>query len=81
MQWMRYCAAILAGLFWAIPLLAQKEKREPLTGAQIEEIREAGIDPNGRVKLYTKYPGRACGGYQGARQTRSIRRAQPPPGR
>jgi len=42
-------------VFWALPLLAQKEKREPLTGAQIEEIREAGIDPDGRVKLYTKY--------------------------
>jgi hypothetical protein len=37
------------------PLLAQKEKREPLTGAQIEEIREAGIEPDKRVALYTKY--------------------------
>jgi hypothetical protein len=55
MQGMRCCAAILACLFWAVPLHAQKEKREPLTGAQIEEIREAGIDPDGRVKLYTKY--------------------------
>ena len=55
MQGVRCCAAILACLFWAVPLLAQKEKREPLTGAQIEEIREAGIDPDGRVKLYTKY--------------------------
>jgi hypothetical protein len=35
--------------------LAQKEKPEPLTEAQIEEIREAGVDPNGRVSLYTKY--------------------------
>lgn len=34
---------------------AQKEKREPLTSAQIEEIREAGIDPDGRVSLYTKF--------------------------
>ena len=55
MRGMRCCAAILAGLFWAIPLLAQKEKREPLTEAQIEQIREAGIDPTGRVKLYTKF--------------------------
>lgn len=55
MHGMRFCATILACLFWSVPLLAQKEKREPLTGAQIEEIREAGIDPNGRVKLYTKY--------------------------
>ena len=34
---------------------AQKEKREPLTSAQIEEIREAGIYPDDRVGLYTKY--------------------------
>jgi len=34
---------------------AQKEKREPLTGAQIEQIREAGIDPDERISLYTKF--------------------------
>ncbi|MGD0737009.1 MAG: hypothetical protein ABR976_17895 [Terracidiphilus sp.] len=42
-------------LLAALPLFAQKEKREPLTGVQIEEIREAGIDPDVRVGLYTKY--------------------------
>jgi hypothetical protein len=36
-------------------LPAQKEKREPLTEAQIDKIREAGIDPNERVKLYTGF--------------------------
>lgn len=36
-------------------LLAQKERRQPLTEAQIEEIREAGIDPSLRISLYTKY--------------------------
>ena len=55
MQGMRCYAAILACLLWVVPLHAQKEKREPLTGAQIEQIREAGIDPDGRVKLYTKF--------------------------
>jgi hypothetical protein len=50
-----YLAAALVGLLCAAPLLAQKEKREPLNEKQIEEIREAGIDPDGRVKLYTKY--------------------------
>jgi len=35
--------------------LAQKEKREPLTGAQIEQIREAGIDPDERISLYTRF--------------------------
>jgi hypothetical protein len=38
-----------------VPLPAQKEKREPLTAAQVEEIREAGIYPDDRVNLYTKF--------------------------
>ena len=36
-------------------LFAQKEKREPLTGPEIEQIREAGIYPSDRVNLYTKF--------------------------
>jgi hypothetical protein len=39
----------------AQPLLAQKDKPEPLTEAQIEEIREAGIYPPDRVNKYTKF--------------------------
>jgi len=35
--------------------LAQKNHHDPLTEAQVEKIREAGIDPNQRVKLYTQY--------------------------
>jgi hypothetical protein len=34
---------------------AQKEQREPLTGPQQDQIAEAGIDPNARVGLYTKF--------------------------
>jgi hypothetical protein len=34
---------------------AQKEKREPLTEAQVDQIREAGIYPTDRVNLYTKF--------------------------
>jgi hypothetical protein len=34
---------------------AQKEQRQPLTETQIEQIREAGIDPDERVKLYAKF--------------------------
>ena len=34
---------------------AQKEQRQPLTEPQIEQIREAGVDPDERVKLYTKF--------------------------
>jgi hypothetical protein len=48
------CLLAAAPLF-AYPLFAQKEKREPLNEAQIEQIREAGIDPNARVSLYTKF--------------------------
>ena len=55
MQGMRCYTAILVCLFLAVQVNAQKEKREPLTSAQIEEIREAGIYPDGRVKLYTNY--------------------------
>ncbi len=51
----RFCSfALVLSLFSAVPLLAQKEKREPLTAAEIEKIREAGIDPSERVKIYTK---------------------------
>ncbi len=50
-----YLAAVLIFLLWVCPLFAQKEKREPLNEAQIEQIREAGVDPDGRVKLYTKF--------------------------
>jgi hypothetical protein len=34
---------------------AQKEKRQTLTEAQIEKIREAGIDPDQRIMLYTQF--------------------------
>jgi len=51
----RCLVVALICLLWFIPLPAQKEKRDPLTSAQIEEVREAGIDPEGRVKLYTKF--------------------------
>jgi len=56
---MRFRSAMLV-LFVAAsvltqPLLAQKEKREPLTEAELEQIREAGVDPNLRVALFTKF--------------------------
>jgi hypothetical protein len=48
--------AMMFAFFWdAAALPGQKTRPEPLTEAQIEEIREAGIAPNDRVKLYTKY--------------------------
>ncbi len=48
-------APILAFLLATFSLFAQSDKREPLTEVQIEKIREAGIDPNERVKLYTQF--------------------------
>ena len=47
--------AALACVLLPAALSAQKEKRDPLTGPEIEQIREAGIDPTERVKLYTKF--------------------------
>jgi hypothetical protein len=54
---LRLIAPLLLIFLPALPLCAQKDKPEPLTEAQIEQIREAGIDPNERVKLYAKFLG------------------------
>ena len=41
-----------------VPVLcAQKQHRQPLNERQIEQIREAGIFPNERVKLYAQFTG------------------------
>lgn len=55
MRGFRFFVSLLFCIILAVPLLAQKDKPEPLTEAQIEEIREAGIAPNDRVNLYTKF--------------------------
>jgi hypothetical protein len=47
--------AILLFALLAIPASAQKDKRDPLTENQIEQIREAGVDPDLRISLYTKF--------------------------
>ena len=52
---MRTLAPILFSLLIVAPLAAQKEKREPLTEAQQDQIAEAGIDPVARVDLYVKF--------------------------
>jgi len=38
-----------------LPLAQPPQKHDALTGAQIEQIREAGIFPDERVKLYTRF--------------------------
>lgn len=52
---MRKISAILLSLLLAGSLQAQKQRREPLTEAQVDKIAEAGIDPNARVGLYTQF--------------------------
>ena len=51
---LRRAAAIIACLLIAAQAHPQKEKRDPLTAPEIEEIRQAGIDPNGRVSIYSR---------------------------
>jgi hypothetical protein len=34
---------------------AQRDRREPLTEAQQDQLAEAGIDPGARIALYTKF--------------------------
>lgn len=55
MRFSRFFLVLVIAVLPATVSSAQKEKREPLTGAQIEQIREAGIFPDERVSLYTKF--------------------------
>lgn len=52
---MRIFAVLVSCLLIAATSAAQKEKREPLTEAQQDQIAEAGIDPAARVTLYVKF--------------------------
>ena len=52
---MRALATFLVCLFIAAGLHAQKERREPLTEIQQDQIAEAGIDPVARVTLYVRF--------------------------
>jgi hypothetical protein len=47
--------AVLMSLSLPLLSLAQRDKRDPLTPVEIEKIREAGIYPTDRVKLYTEF--------------------------
>lgn len=49
--------AMLLGLAQAVApcAVAQKDQHDTLTEAQVEKIREAGIDPDERIKLYTGF--------------------------
>lgn len=68
------CAACLLA---AISLRAQKEQRQTLTEAQVEQIREAGIDPDERVRLYGKFVGEKVDAIEGfAKRGHSSARAK-----
>jgi hypothetical protein len=54
-QWL-FLLGILSFVL-AIPVAAQREHRQPLTEVQVEKIREAGIDPDTRIKLYAQFVG------------------------
>lgn len=52
---LRLFAALLGCLLMAVPLSAQKRTHETLTEAQQEQIAEAGVNPDARIGLYTKF--------------------------
>jgi maltooligosyltrehalose synthase len=56
-RWSRSVLILALASACAAVAPAQKEKREPLTEPQIEQIREAGIYPDDRINLYTKFVG------------------------
>jgi hypothetical protein len=55
---MRSIGCFLVAMSLLLPACAasaQKEQRQPLSEAQVEKIREAGIDPNERINLYAQF--------------------------
>jgi hypothetical protein len=52
---MRMPFAILTALIISLPLAAQKDKPEPLTETQQDQLAQAGIDPVARIGLYVKF--------------------------
>src|SRR5437588_649510 len=47
--------ALIATLSIAALAHGQREKRQPLTEAQVEKVREAAINPSERIRLYTQF--------------------------
>jgi hypothetical protein len=52
---MRTLTTFLFCLLFAVPVCAQKNKRDPLTEVQQDQIAEAGIAPVERLNLYVKF--------------------------
>ncbi|MFP5207875.1 MAG: hypothetical protein ACLGRW_01150 [Acidobacteriota bacterium] len=55
MRPMRCSIPILVLILAAGPMVGQAPKRDPLTPKQAQQIAEAGIDPPGRIGLFTKF--------------------------
>jgi hypothetical protein len=51
------CVPVLLSIMLACAAAAQKQHRQVLNETQIEQIREAGIVPGERIKLYAKFVG------------------------
>lgn len=51
---MRTLSTFLLCILLAAPLFAQKNKRDPLTEAEKDQIAEAGVAPVERLNLYVK---------------------------
>lgn len=51
---MRTLSTFLICILLAAPLFAQKNKRDPLTSAEKDQIAEAGVAPVERLNLYVK---------------------------
>lgn len=52
---MRSLSVVFVCLLLAVPLRGQRQRPDPLTDAQAQQIAEAGIDPDARIALYTKF--------------------------
>lgn len=57
MRGVHFSQILFGILLCSASLWAQKQQRQPLTELQVEQIREAGIFPDERLKLYTKFLG------------------------
>lgn len=51
----RFFAVLSLCILCAEPAPAQRNQHDPLTPAEVDQIRDAGIDPDLRVSLYTKF--------------------------
>jgi methyl-accepting chemotaxis protein len=73
---MRTLTIFLLCLLLAVPLCAQKNKRDPLTPAETDQIAEAGVSPVDRLDLYVKFTNEHADTIQGLiKRARSAARA------